>query len=172
MTDIVVEAVDFARHFHEGQIRKHTNEPYILHPTRVAFMLAPLTNDQATLAAAMLHDVLEDTAATEELLLETFGPRVTRYVVDISNLHKGNRKTRKLLYREQLGKADIPVKSIKLADMLDNCPSIIKYDPDFAKVYMKEQKDQLPYLEDGFTSLYLKTRRMIHDYFKEIKNGK
>ena len=117
---IIIKALEFAQHYHKGQTRKYTDEPYIFHGIRVGFMLVPLISDDAVIAAGILHDVIEDTYATESFVQEEFGPRVTEYVMDISNLHEGNRATRKRLYREQLGKSKPPVKSIKLADFLDN----------------------------------------------------
>ncbi|MDX1806863.1 MAG: HD domain-containing protein [Paenisporosarcina sp.] len=166
---LVVESVEFAYDRHKGQTRKYSNEPYILHPIRVAFIVSSTTNDQATIAAANLHDVVEDTDTELEEIYDVFGKRVGLYVEGVTNKSKltdGNRATRKEMDRQQIKQSLPPSKTIKLADILDNAPSIIKNDPGFAKVWMNEKNLMLPFLREGHTMLYLRVMQLMQEYFK------
>ena len=169
---VLEKAVTFASNFHEGQKRKYNDKPYIIHPIRVAFILASVLQDTNTIAAGILHDVIEDTEATEELVLKEFGPLITKFVMDVSD-HvfdgMGNRAKRKQLYKEQILKSNPPSKSVKLADILDNAQSIIEHDPGFAKVWMAEKQDLLPCLSDGHPQLYLRVSTLIHNYYNKPK---
>ncbi len=168
---LVAKSVDFAYDRHKDQKRKYTDEPYVLHPIRVAFIVATVTNDQATIAAANLHDVVEDDPNTEiEEIYEVFGKRVGLYVDGVTNKSKltdGNRATRKEMDRQQIAKSLPPSKTIKLADIIDNAPAIIQYDPGFAKVWMNEKALMLPYLEEGDVMLYIRVMELMQKYFQE-----
>lgn len=74
------EAICFAVRAHEGQLRKRTLMPYIIHPLEVATICATLTSDLEVLAAAVLHDTVEDTAVSIEEIEKNFGPRVAALV--------------------------------------------------------------------------------------------
>lgn len=78
--DIVSEAVAFAASAHEGQLRKGGAIPYIVHPMEAATIAARLTDDGEVIAAALLHDVVEDTDVTIDEVHERFGPRVAGIV--------------------------------------------------------------------------------------------
>ncbi len=69
------EAIRFAAEKHSGMLRKQEGIPYILHPMEVAVIVGTLTGDEEVLAAAVLHDTVEDTDTTPEELLRRFGPR-------------------------------------------------------------------------------------------------
>ena len=64
--DLVADAVAFAAKAHRGQVRKGTSTPYIVHPMEAAAIVATITNDPAVIAAAVLHDVIEDTDYTAD----------------------------------------------------------------------------------------------------------
>ncbi len=83
--DRLRKAYAFAREKHEGQFRL-SGEPYITHPLAVAEILAGLEMDPQTLAAALLHDVVEDTTVTAEELAERFGPEVAGLVDGVTKL--------------------------------------------------------------------------------------
>ena len=78
--DLIGKALNFAAEKHEGQKRKITGTPYILHPMEVAAIVGTMTNDPEIIAGALLHDTVEDTGATPEELEERFGRRVADYV--------------------------------------------------------------------------------------------
>jgi GTP pyrophosphokinase len=82
---LVRRAFEFAREKHEGQKRR-TGDPYIIHPVEVAEILAELEMDEQTLAAGLLHDVIEDCAVTVEELTEQFGGTVAHLVDGLTKL--------------------------------------------------------------------------------------
>lgn len=80
MEDILDRAIIFAVKAHEGQLRKD-GTPFILHPLEDAVIVNTMTNDKEILAAAVLHDTVEDTAVTPEEIKENFGERVYELVM-------------------------------------------------------------------------------------------
>ena len=76
----VSEAIAFAVKAHDGMRRKNSDAPYILHPLEAAVIVGTMTNDQNVIAAAALHDVVEDANITIEEIEETFGKRVRELV--------------------------------------------------------------------------------------------
>ena len=76
MGEILNKAIVYAVKAHNGQVRKGTQVPYILHPLEAASIVGTLTTDEEVIAAAVLHDVVEDTAATTECIQEAFGERI------------------------------------------------------------------------------------------------
>ena len=80
MMELVSEAIIFAVNAHDGMRRKKNNSPYILHPMEAAVIVSTMTNDQEVIAAAALHDVVEDTDITIEEVEQKFGKRVRELV--------------------------------------------------------------------------------------------
>lgn len=78
--DVFEQAIMFAAERHAGMVRKGTETPYITHPMEAAAIVATMTNDREVLAAAVLHDVVEDTETTLEEVRERFGDRVASLV--------------------------------------------------------------------------------------------
>ena len=117
---MIKEAVEFAVEAHRGAVRKGTKIPYIVHPLEAAVIVGSMTKDEELIAAAVLHDVLEDTDATEEELREQFGNRVTDLVVSETDDKTQSwlvRKTRKLKRAEEAG---TDLKMLILGDKLSN----------------------------------------------------
>lgn len=141
-----------AAHGAIGQKRKYTGEPYIVHPAEVVQILKTAgVTDPNMLAAAWLHDVLEDTRLDQRDLVQVFGPVVAVLVgqlTDVSTLADGNRERRKTLDRKHTEQAHPFAKSVKLADLISNTRSIVMYDPNFARVYLKEKALLLEVLRD------------------------
>jgi (p)ppGpp synthase/HD superfamily hydrolase len=167
MNDIVDRAELFARAAHGaiGQIRKYTGEAYVTHPIRVMGLVKTVLKDPDALAAALLHDVIEDTELTKEDILTEFGPRVAEMVVALSDPPKveggPNRKARKALDRDRLSKASASVQTIKVADMIDNTESIVAHDPKFAKIYLEEKRLLLDVLTKADAGLVHVARNQI-----------
>ena len=167
MSGKVKRAELFARAAHGavGQIRKYTGEPYVTHPIRVMSLVKTALKDPDALAAALLHDVIEDTEITENEIYAEFGPDVTEMVVALSDPPKVNsiqsRKARKALDRDRLSKASASVQTIKVADMIDNTESIVAHDPHFAKVYLEEKRLLLDVLTKADTGLVHIARNQI-----------
>ena len=78
--ELVSEAIAFAAKAHDGMRRKKSDAPYILHPMEAAVIVGTMTDDQNLIAAAALHDVVEDTDITIEEIEERFGRRVRELV--------------------------------------------------------------------------------------------
>lgn len=143
---IAFEAMEFARHVHKDQVRKYTNNPYFDHLAEVVGIAMsvgwnhPNIHPDKYMATAWLHDCVEDQGVEEENLIYLFGNEVAEGVLWLSDLEKGNRATRKKLSRERLSKAPNWIQTIKCADLISNTSSVVKHDPDFAKVYLKEKR--------------------------------
>ena len=82
---LIEKAYNQAREAHEGQLRK-SGEPYIIHPLCVGIILADLEMDKETIAAGLLHDVVEDTICTKEEIEESFGSDVALLVDGVTKL--------------------------------------------------------------------------------------
>lgn len=122
---LVRKAFDFARKYHEGQTRV-SGEPYITHTLAVARLLADLRLDAPTIAAGLLHDVVEDTSVEYEDLKREFSPQIADLVQGVTKLSKihfdsGREHTGANLRKLTLAMAkDIRVVVIKLCDRLHN----------------------------------------------------
>ena len=118
-------AYTYAAEAHEGQ-RRVSGGPYIEHPAAVALLLAQLGMDPATIAAAMLHDVPEDTSRTSEDIRREFGDEIARLVEGVTKLSKFSGKSSDEHQAENIRKMflamadDLRVVVIKLADRLHN----------------------------------------------------
>jgi (p)ppGpp synthase/HD superfamily hydrolase len=139
-----------AAHAAIGQKRKYTFEPYIVHPEEVAKIVHEAGGTPEMVCAAYLHDVLEDTQVDRFTLLKEFGPFITDMVIWMTKVEvPGNRAVRKAAELIRLAGAPNEVQTIKLADLISNTPTIVKYDPDFAVVYMREKKELIAVLTRG-----------------------
>jgi (p)ppGpp synthase/HD superfamily hydrolase len=174
--DIVEKALYFAMAAHTavGQKRKYTGEDYIVHTIEVSNILREAGYANAEMhAAALLHDVVEDTQVTLELIEKEFGKCVATLVeglTDVSKLEDGNRAVRKEIDRQHTVKQSGACKTIKLADLISNSKSILQHDRDFAKVYLKEKKLLLEVLKEGDSVLWEEANRIVEDGLKELEN--
>jgi guanosine-3',5'-bis(diphosphate) 3'-pyrophosphohydrolase len=127
--DVVRESYLAAAKAHEGQTRA-SGEPYVTHAVAVAGILAGLHLDPTTVAAALLHDVLEDTGVEPDELRERFGPEIAALVDGVTKLGKIEWQSREQRQAENLRKMflamanDIRIVLIKLADRLHNMRTI------------------------------------------------
>ncbi len=145
MTNIVERARLFATAAHAavGQTRKYTGEPYVVHPIEVSELVASVGGTEAMVAAALLHDILEDTDVTVDLLEAEFGSEVADLVLwltDVSTPEDGNRSTRKALDRQHSAAAPAAAQTIKVADLISNTRTIVEFDPGFARTYLAEKR--------------------------------
>lgn len=158
MSNITYRARLFADAAHQavGQVRKYTNAPYIVHPIEVAEIVRTVKHTDAMVCAAFLHDVLEDTKVTESELRTEFGDEITDLVVwltDVSTKQDGKRHERKALDREHLSRAPAEAQTVKVADLISNSKTIVKFDPDFAEIYIAEKLALLDVLTKADTEL-------------------
>ena len=123
--EVIGAAFDMAYKLHKGQLRK-SGEPYFIHPIAVSKILAQLGMDEATIVGGLLHDVVEDTEYTREMLVKDFGEEVAVLVDGVTKLGSIKFDTKEEAQAENLRKMffamskDIRVLIIKLADRLHN----------------------------------------------------
>jgi (p)ppGpp synthase/HD superfamily hydrolase len=150
---LVRRAKAFAATAHAEQKRKYTGEPYTVHLEEVAALVAAVGAPEAVVAAAWLHDTVEDTEVTLDQVRAAFGDDVARMVEALTDEPwvegKNNRATRKALDRTRLAKADPWTQTIKLADLISNSATILERDPKFAKVYLAEKRALLEVMTRG-----------------------
>jgi (p)ppGpp synthase/HD superfamily hydrolase len=152
------------KHSAINHLRKYTGEAYITHPAAVAELVRSVPHTEAMLAAAWLHDTVEDTGATFaeiELLVGSEVASLVEMLTDVSKLSDGNRATRKAIDLQHTAKATPAAKTIKLADLIDNTISIVAHDPKFAKVYLAEKAALLEVLREGDATLWMKAYSLI-----------
>jgi hypothetical protein len=173
MSELIKNAKIYATQAHQriDQRRKYNDLPYHVHLEAVADLVASVTNDEEIIAAAWLHDVVEDTPATLEDLEKEFGTSVAQLVkelTDISRPSDGNRARRKAIDREHLAKASPRAKTIKLADMIHNSRDITQHDPHFARIYLAEMSALLNVLGEGDSKLYKQAREVHGTCLKKL----
>lgn len=146
---LAARAFRLAKDHHAGIERKYTGEPYIEHPIRVAeTVLSVGIVGQEVMAAALLHDCLEDQNVSGYTMADTLisnncNLRVLRWVQALTNTERGNRAQRKAAAAKRIASAPAEVRCIKLADIIDNCKGIADHDPDFAEIYLREKRDMV-----------------------------
>ena len=178
MMNATLESVkQFADQAHGEQRRKFSDERYIVHPIRVMETCTSYTDDECILAAALLHDVLEDTKVTaeemERFLMEIMSPiaaaRTVELVVELTDIYTKkkypalNRRARKSKESERLAGISSDAQTIKYADIIDNATNIFVNDPDFAVVFLQEGKRVLLRMEKGDTELQDRAIKIVND---------
>ena len=154
-------AIIFAVHAHSGMHRKMNNTPYIIHPIEAASIVGTMTNDEEVLAAAVLHDIVEDTNIKAEEIEERFGKRVANLVAsETENKRDGlppedTWHVRKEESLEELRtNKDINVKMLWLGDKLSNMRA-------FYREYLKIG-------DDIWLTLNQKDKKMQEWYYRTI----
>ena len=122
---MINKAIEFATKAHEGQLRKGTKRPYIVHPVEVADIVSTMTTDEEVISAAVLHDTIEDCKdVTREILAQEFSERVASIVAQESEDKSCTWMERKSATIEHLRTAPWEVQMVGLADKLSNMRDI------------------------------------------------
>lgn len=172
----------FADRAHDQQMRKYTSERYIVHPVRVMETCRKYKDDLTMLAAALLHDVLEDTPITKvemKSFLETLvspkdAERTLALVVELTDVYikkdypNINRRSRKAKELERMAKTLADSQTIKYADIIDNTKEIVKNNPSFARVYLHECRSILKALDKGHPTLYQEAVDIVNAGIDEL----
>lgn len=188
--DRVRDAYEFGAQAHEGQ-KRLSGEPYIAHPVAVADILADLHLDAQTIVAAILHDVIEDTATAKDEIAERFGAEVAELVDGVSKLDQIQFRSRAEAQAESFRKMllamvrDIRVVMVKLADRTHNMRTLGAMPPSKRRTIARETleiyapianrlgihsvKSELEEL--GFKSLYPARYRVIERALKKARGN-
>ena len=155
---MVEKAIEFATKAHEGQFRKGTTRPYIVHPLEVGRIVATMTEDEEIISAAILHDTVEDCeGVTVERLAREFSDRVANLVAQESEDKSKSWHESKSATIERLRTASHEVKLIGLADKLSNIRGILKdYQETGEAVWLKFR---------------MKDKNIIGWYYKSIRES-
>lgn len=124
-SDIVEKALVYAARMHDGQFRKKSNIPYIVHPIRVAMLTAFYGyGDDISQAVALLHDTVEDTSATIDDITDRFGIDIANGVYCLTECNDRQQ------YLDKIASSPEYVRIIKLCDTLDNVKTLKAMDPE------------------------------------------
>ena len=163
---MVDRAIAFATKAHEGQLRKGTMRPYIVHPVEVGDIVSTMTRDEEVISAAILHDTIEDCdGITKELLAELFSERVANFVAQESEDKSKSWIDRKMATINHLKVASMEVKMIGLADKLSNMRDINRDYPvcgeEFWNRFRMQNKTMIGWYYKGI-------QFVLHDTFKGV----
>lgn len=186
MEAILQQVKVFAERAHNGQQRKYTPDPYIVHPIRVMEMCRCYSQELPVLAAALLHDVLEDTEvdieALEQFLNSVMGEKdaiqTMELVKELTDVYikdrypKWNRKKRKLKEAERIEKTCAQSQTVKYADIIDNCREIVDQDPEFANRFLRECRDLLRRMPKGHPALFKQAIDTVNQSLENLRNMK
>jgi guanosine-3',5'-bis(diphosphate) 3'-pyrophosphohydrolase len=166
---LVLKAAQFAAHKHKDQRRKDARAtPYINHPIGLAEVLhfAGSVRDPIAIAAALLHDTIEDTETTYDELRGAFGAKVADVVLELTDVKFLGKKARKRLQVARAGRATERARLVKLADKICNLRDVLASPParwslarrqeyfDWAKDVVDQVRGVSPKLERMFDQLY------------------
>jgi (p)ppGpp synthase/HD superfamily hydrolase len=180
--NILQQVTSFADKCHDIQIRRYTGDRYIVHPIRVMEICKEFTNDITILAAAILHDVLEDTPTTKDeiitFLLGLLSPaqanQTTNFVVDLTDVYVKenypgwNRRKRKNKEVERMELISAEAQTIKYADIIDNAPEITTEEPEFADRYLRECLALLNKMEKGNIGLRKRAIETVNNCLAQL----
>ena len=167
--DLLTKAIFFAAKAHEGQVRKMSNTPYILHPIEVASIISTLTDDQEIMTAGILHDVIEDCGVEPATIRELFGVRVSALVQSDSEDRLDprppaetwmERKNDSLLMLKHT--KDIGVKIMWMGDKLSNMRSLYRAHKNFGDKMWADMNQKDPAKQEWYY-------RTIAEYVPELK---
>ncbi len=153
---MIDKALEFATKAHEGQFRKGTKRPYIVHPIEVADIVSTMTQDEEVRSAAVLHDTIEDCGVTREQLAEEFSDRVADLVAWESEDKSKSWMERKSTTIENLKTAPRDLQMIEMADKLSNMRDI--------------DRDYPMYGDDLWNRFNMKDKDTIGWYYKSVRD--
>lgn len=166
--DLFDEALCFAIEKHSGQVRKMSDSPYILHPLEAAAIVGTMTSDKETLAAAVLHDTVEDAGVSLEEIAEKFGKRVSLLVMTETENKREElppdqtwmlRKKETLIMLSHT--KDMSVKMMWLGDKLSNIRS-------FYRLYLRQGNEMWKNFNQKDPSMQAWYYMTIADCLKEL----
>lgn len=176
---LILKAAQFAEREHRraNHFRKHSGEPYIVHPGRVAARVSiiPGISEQAV-AAAWLHDTMEDCKTSEHDILQAFGVEVFDLVFELTNPSKQYphlpREQKKKMDREHIAKGSSEAKIIKMADRIDNLKDFhMQGQYEFLKdFYLRESTALFEVVKDANLGLATEFKTLL-EFLEGVVNG-
>jgi (p)ppGpp synthase/HD superfamily hydrolase len=159
------EALEFATLAHDGQRRKWGNlSPYIIHPIRVSKRIISLTGNLCLATAGLLHDTIEDTNITFDVLKEKFGSKIAELVESVTKRKDIQRKSeREDEYLQRFSMASVDTVVLKLADRMDNIVDSVNAPPQFRDGYIRNTIQLLDTIPK-----YTTTDQFVISLLKEI----
>ena len=170
---LILKAMRFSAEKHNDQRRKDSkSSPYINHPIQVAERLYSVggVRDAALLAAAILHDTIEDTDATPDEIQREFGSEVLGLVLEVTDDRSLPKEVRKQLQVETAAKKSPRAKLLKLADKLCNVKDLVESPP--ADWSMKRRQEYLDWTEKVVLGMRGSNRELEELYDEVLKRGK
>lgn len=173
---LIEKAKQFAHDAHDnaGNKRKYTLEPYWVHTDEVAEIVAAAGGDEFMVAAAHLHDVIEDANITVVELRDEFPLRVVTMVIDLTDTFTPeqyplwNRAKRKEFEAQRLSRIHPDSQTIKVADFLSNTKSIVEHDAGFAKTYLREKARVLAGLGAANFGLLIRAEKQLQESLDKL----
>lgn len=185
LTNRQTNLLHFVKEQHGDQKRKYTLAPYWTHLMSVAELVSEYPDIEMGVEIALCHDLAEDTKCkfyqlNEFLLNNGYGSETERHVIlrDVTHLTDVftseaypalNRAARKSEEAQRLISISPNAQSVKYADIIDNTSSIVKHDPGFAKVYLKEIEGKIPKMDKGNPELYARCLDVFDKAVKQLE---
>ncbi len=171
--DIIFEAAAFAARAHRHAIRKDNQTPYVSHVFRVCLVVRHTFgfDDPRMLAAALLHDTIEDTSTDCDDIIERFGPEVAAWVAALTKDMRLPHDEREAAYAKQLAAADWQVKALKLADMYDNLGDCRHFSPGGRRKTAAKSRFYLDAIRPGLPEQAQAALRLVEQRLAELEAG-
>ena len=181
--ELISTVTQFAVNAHMGQTRKYSNQPYVEHPIRVMKNCLNYTMESPVLLAALLHDVLEDTAVTSDelsmflknILDAKTADETLKLVVELTDVYTKknypglNRGQRRSLEIQRLSNVSEQAQTIKYADIIDKTDVAVN-DPSFAKIFLKEAHALLQAMKNGNSLLRERALALVDRLLHDLTN--
>jgi guanosine-3',5'-bis(diphosphate) 3'-pyrophosphohydrolase len=180
---VLESIIHFTDQAHGDQKRKYTGERSIVHAIRVMQTCQQYSHDRSILAAALMHDILEDTTVTREqigtflsgIFKSAEAVKTVDMVVELTdvftkqNFPQLNRRLRKEREVARLSSVSVDAQTIKYADVMDNAVNIAQHDPDFGYIYLKECESLLKKMSRGNPILYERAKHTVNECLDKVK---
>lgn len=184
MEPVLEKIAAFADQAHGDQQRKYADERYIQHPLRVMQTCRHYGYSLPVLAAAILHDVLEDTDTTPQRIMKflstvmnkTDADKTLALVIELTDIYtkeqypRMNRRERKTNEANRIEGISAEAQTIKYADIIDNAIGIAEHDADFAPVFLKECRRLLEKMQNGNKELRKEAMEIVAKEQHQLKN--
>ena len=171
--DMPFEAAAFAARAHRHQLRKDNQTPYVSHVFRVCLVVRHTFgfDDPKMLAAALLHDTIEDTATDCDDIIERFGPDVATWVAALTKDMRLPHDDREAAYAKALAEADWQVKALKLADLYDNLADSEHLTPGGRRKTASKTRFYLDAVRADLPELVLPALHLVEQRLAELESG-